>query len=332
MAGPGPVKGQRAAADEREMTVLMPFPTPFYAPLAAGVALGHFAREGLHVTVTTAGAFGKPAVQALRDGDVDIALSGLMRSLELADRGGPRLVHFAEVCSKNGFFLLARRPMPAFRWTQLAGSTVLSFAEAPTPWQCLLTVLRRNGVDPSAVRIDRSRPTAEAVAAFRAGQGDFLEQAEPAVETLVAEGAAVIVASMGVATGPVPFTSYMATPDFLARDRAVAVRFTRAVARTQRWLAGHAATDIAPAVAAHFPDVPAGVLERAVARYRQQDTWARTPVLGRAGYDALHQILLDGGLIQRTHRYADLVDTAIATEALESLEGDRAFDADGDAG
>ena len=38
----------------RRMTVLMPFHTPFYTPLAAGAALGHFADEGLDVTVIPA--------------------------------------------------------------------------------------------------------------------------------------------------------------------------------------------------------------------------------------------------------------------------------------
>ena len=70
----------------RRMTVLMPFHTPFYAPLAAGVTLGHFAGEGLDVTVIPAAAFGKGAVQALLDGDLEISLSGLMRSFDLADR------------------------------------------------------------------------------------------------------------------------------------------------------------------------------------------------------------------------------------------------------
>ncbi len=304
----------------RRLTVPMPFPTPFYAPLAAGAALGHFADEGFDVTVTTAGALGKGAVQALLDGDVAIALSGLMRSLELADRGGPLLVHFAEVCRRNGFFLLARRPMPGFAWPDLAGATVLSFAEAPTPWQCLLAVLRRHGVDPATVRIDRTRPTAEAVAAFRAGHGDFLEQAEPVVSALVAAGAAAVVASMGEATGPVPFTSYMATPEFLRRERDAAVRFTRAVARTQRWLAAHDTSEIARCITAHFPGVPAGTLEGAVARYRGQDTWARTPVLDRRGYTALHEILRGGGLIRHPHRYEDLVDASIASDALASLD------------
>ena len=41
------------------MTVLMPFHTPFYTPLSAGVALGHFADEGLDVTMMAAAAFGK---------------------------------------------------------------------------------------------------------------------------------------------------------------------------------------------------------------------------------------------------------------------------------
>src|SRR5215831_4903293 len=191
----------------RPMTVLMPFYTPFYAPLAAGAALGHFREEGLDVKWQPAAAFGKSAVAALLDGSIEITLSGLMRSFDVADREGRFLPHFAEVCSRSGFFLLSRTPMPDFRWADLAGKTVIGFAEAPTPWQCMLTVLRRHGVDPAAVRIERDRPVPEALAAFRAGRGDFIEQTQPIVEQLLAEDAGHLVASMGEATGPVPFTS-----------------------------------------------------------------------------------------------------------------------------
>ena len=170
----------------RPMTVLMPFYTPFYAPLAAGAALGHFREEGLDVRWQTAAAFGKSTVQALLDGSIEITLGGLMRSFDLADREGRLLPHFAEVCSRSGFFLLGRAPMPGFRWSDLAGKTVIGFAEAPTPWQCMLAVLRRNGVDPVTVRIERERPGPEALAAFRAGHGDFLEQTQPIVEQMLA--------------------------------------------------------------------------------------------------------------------------------------------------
>jgi NitT/TauT family transport system substrate-binding protein len=300
----------------RRMTVLMPFHTPFYSPLAAGASLGHFADEGLDVTVMPAAAFGKSTVQALLDGDLEITLSGLMRSFDLADRAGQIIVHFAEVCSRNGFFLLSREPRPAFQWRDLVGATVLGFAEAPTPWQCMLTVLRRNGVDPARVRIERERPATDAIAAFRAGHGDFLEQTQPIAEQLIAEGAAHLAVSMGVATGPVPFTSYMTTPEFARREPDVMMRFTRAVYRTQRWLAAHTARDVAAAVASTFPEIDLAMLERIVARYLAQDTWARDPLLRRPGYDYLEQILLDGGFIKRRHPYDVLADTRYAAQVM----------------
>jgi NitT/TauT family transport system substrate-binding protein len=307
----------------RRLIVLMPFHTPFYAPLAVGVALGHFHDAGLDVSTMPAAAFGKGTIPALLDGDVEISLGGLMRSFELADRSGPIVVHFAEVCSRNGFFLLSREPRPGFQWSDLVGRTVLSFAEAPTPWQCMLTVLRRHGVDPRAVRIERERPAPDAVAAFRAGHGDFLEQPQPVVERLLAEGAAHLVASMGEATGPVPFSSYMTTPAFLAREPDVVRAFTRAVYRTQRWLAGHGAAPIAAAIAPAFPETELAILERAVARYRGQGTWARDPLLRRPGYDYLEEILLTGGLITRRARYEDLVNTDFARRAMAEAPGAR---------
>ena len=304
----------------RSLTVLMPFYTPFYTPLAAGAALGHFREEGLDVRWMAAAAYGKSTVDAVLDGSIEISLGGLMRSFDLADRGGRLLPHFAEVCSRSGFFLVSRRPMPAFRWTDLVGKTVISFAEAPTPWQCMLTVLRRHGVDPASVRIERTRPVPEALAAFRAGHGDFFEQTQPIIEQMLASGEAHLVASMGEATGPVPFTSYMTTPEFLRREPETVLRFTRALYRTQRWLASHDASAITDAVAPGFPDIDRGILERAVARFARQATWSRDPILRRPGFDYLQDILQSGGFITKTHRYEDLVDTEIAERAVAEVD------------
>jgi NitT/TauT family transport system substrate-binding protein len=243
-----------------------------------------------------------------------------MRSFDVADRDGRFLPHFAEVCSRSGFFLLGRKPMPSFRWSDLAGKTVIGFAEAPTPWQCMLTVLRQQGVDPAAVRIERNRPGPEALAAFRAGHGDFFEQTQPIVEQMLTSGEAHLVASMGEATGPVPFTSYMTTPEFLRREPETVLRFTRAVYRTQRWLARQATPTIAETIAPDFRDIERGLLERAIERFKKQDTWARDPVLRRPGFDYLQEILQTGGFIKKTHRYEDLVDTGIAERAVREVD------------
>lgn len=293
------------------VAVMEPFRSLFYAPQFVALHGGHFAAQGLDVNVTTAGG-GRTTTSALLDGTTQISLGGIMRSLALADSGGGFLPHFAEVNSRNGFFLLSREPRPGFRWSDLAGKTIISFAEAPTPWQCMLTVLRREGVDPRSVTFVRDLRVADAVAAFRAGRGDFLEQGQPAVETLLAEGAAHLVASMGEATGPVPFSSYMTTPETLRREGDLLLRFTRGLYAAQRFMAGHDAKAIAAVVAPAFPDVAPDIRERVVARYLRQGTWARDPICRRPGYDYLHQILLDGGFIKGRHRYEDLIDTTIA--------------------
>src|SRR5215510_5996581 len=249
----------------RHLTIYEPFRSIFYAPQFVALYGRHFAAEGLEVEVVTAGA-GTTTTGALIDGHAEIALGGIMRSLDVADRGGPFLVHFAEVNSRNGFFLLSRERRPDFRWSELVGKTVIGFAEAPTPWQCMLTVLRKHDVDPSAVRIERTRPLAEAVAAFRRGHGDFLETGQPFTEQLTAEGTAHLAVSMGEATGPVPFSSYMTTGTFLRDGRDVLVRFTRALHSAQRWMARADPKDIAATIAPAFAEVSADIRQRAVAR------------------------------------------------------------------
>jgi NitT/TauT family transport system substrate-binding protein len=177
-------------------------------------------------------------------------------------------------------------------------------------------VLRRHGVDPARVRIERERLGPEAVAAFKGGHGDFIEQTQPATERLISEGAAHLVASMGEATGPVPFTSYMTTPAFMKREPDVVLRFTRAVYRTQRWLAASPAAEVAAVIGGHFPEIDLAMRERIVARFARQETWSRDPLLRRPGYDYLQRILQDGGFITRSHRYEDLVDTEFARRVM----------------
>lgn len=299
------------------LTVYEPFHSIFYAPHFVTLYGGHFAAEDLEVDSRPAGA-GVTTTAALLDGAAEICLGGIMRSLDLADRGRPFLPHFAEVNSRNGFFLLSRRPRPNFAWADLSGRTLLGFAEAPTPWQCLLTVLRRHGVDPATVRIERTLPVVDAVAAFRADHADFLEAGQPVTEQLLESGEAHLVASMGEATGPVPFSSYMTTGRFLREQRDTVVRFTRALYRAQRWMTGAGADEIAALIAPAFPDLGPDIRRRAVARYLAQATWAHHPVLTAAGYRYLETILLDGGFIRRRHRYEDLVDDAIARQVVEA--------------
>lgn len=303
------------------LTVIVPFHSLFYAPHFVAVHGGHFSAEGLDITTRTA-TDATSTTRALIEGTAQVSLGGIMRSLDVADRGGRILVHFAEVNSRNGFFLLSRDPRPDFEWRQLLGRTVISFAGAPTPYHCMLTVLRRHGVDPERVTFLRTLHGPDAVKALRDGRGEFLEVGQPDTEELLAAGTAHLVASMGEATGLLPFSSYMATPERLRRERDLLVRFTRGIYRAQRWMARHDAAAIADVLGPAFPDIPADIRTRAVGRYLAQATWARDPIVRQAGFEYLQDILLNGGFIRRRHRYTELVDTAIARHVVEGFKAE----------
>ena len=132
------------------------------------------------------------------------------------------------------------------------------------------------------------------------------------------EGAGHLVASMGEATGPVPFSSYMTTPRFLREHGDIVRRFTRGLFRAQQWLAGQSGAIIADLIAPSFPDIDRALSTRAIDRFLKQGTWARDPILRRPGYDYLQAILREGGFIRSSHRYEDLVDTSIARQVAES--------------
>jgi SAM-dependent methyltransferase len=310
-----PRPGTRVMAMTK-LVVWEPFRSIFYAPQWVTIHGGHFAAEGLEVEVRTAGG-GVTTTGVLLDGGAQIALGGIMRSLDVADRGGAFLPHFAEVNSRNGFFLLGRRPR--FAWSELRGATVLGFAEAPTPWQCMLTVLRQNGVDPASVRIERTRPAPEAMAAFRSGYGDFLETGQPFTEDAAGRRRR---APRGVHGRGHGAGALLVVHD----DDRVPARRPRDAGALHARAGPGAAVD------------GAGRTERDRRRDRARLPGRRSRAapprggaLPRAGYVAFASgaqprrlrvpaaDLLDGGFIKHRHRYEDLVDESVARHVVDSL-------------
>ena len=102
---------------------------------------------------------------------------------------------------------------PRFRWADLIGRRVILLAEAPTPWMCLQDVLRRQGVDARRITFLHGLPVPRALEAFRAGEADYLQTAQPVAEELIEEGAAHLAAALGEAVGHIPYTSFVVTPE-----------------------------------------------------------------------------------------------------------------------
>src|SRR5262245_31973448 len=103
----------------------------------------------------------------------------------------------------------------------------------------------------------------------------------------------------------------------MARDPESLLRMTRAMYRTQQWIATHSAAELAACVAAFFPDLPRSTLTAALERYQTLRVWNRTPMLQPAGWVWLDAACRSGGYIQHSVPYEPYVDMRFATQVLQ---------------
>lgn len=282
------------------------FRAVFYAPFYATLELGHFQAEGLEVELVTSDTPGK-ATAGLADGSLDVTWGGPMRAMKSRNEPhGVQLVCFCEVVRRDPFYLVGRPGSVPFKLGDLAGLRFASVSEVPTPWLCLQHDLRELRIDPAGLNRIADRSMGDNLAALAAGHLDVVQMFEPFVAQAVRTGVGrVLHAASG--RGETSYTTFLATPDSMTRNRAAFAAMTRAVARTQVWLAGHSAAELADAVAGYYPDVARDDLVASYERYLAADLWARDTVVSRAGYGRLAQSLYSGGFIQRIPAYEDCV-------------------------
>jgi NitT/TauT family transport system substrate-binding protein len=303
------------------ITLIENFRAVFYAPFYASFALKAYEAEGLEIHRQVSS---DPAatMQALLSGQGNAAWGGPIRLLT-ANNQQPNssLVIFCEVVQRDPFFLVGRQPNAAFQLADLLEARVATVSEVPTPWLCLQHDLRLAGLDPARVsRIaDRSMP--ENLAALRAGEIDVMQAFQPFVEQAVEEGVGHLwyaAASRGLTA----YTAWYTTREFMARDPESLLRMTRAMYRTQEWIATHSAAELAACVASYFPDLPHATLTHALERYMALGLWNRTPVMKPEGLAWLNAACLSGGHIQRSVSYEQCVDMHFAEQVVREAPTD----------
>lgn len=297
------------------ITLIENFRAVFYAPFYAPVALGAYKAEGLDVAIRTS-AQAAQTIHALIAGAGEISWGGLSRLMGGLEKNPARApVAFCEVIARDPFFLLGREPNPGFRFTDLLGKRVATVAEVPAPWMCLQHDLRLAGIDPGQIRRCPERPMAHNVAAFCTGDIDVIQVFQPFVYDLTKRGAAHIW-HPAAKRGPVTYTTLNTTRDFAEREPAVLVSVTRAVYRTQAWIATHDGQELALAVGSFFPEIPTSTLAACFDCYQSLDVWSRSPVVSRAGFDWIRDAGLSNERVGRKFTYDECVDTRFAQAAV----------------
>jgi len=179
-------------------------------------------------------------------------------------------------------------------------------------------ILKMQGFDPKTdVNIIQNIDFGLTSQAFAAGQGDYTVEFEPAATALELEGAGKVVASLGVESGKVPYTSFCAKKSYIEKNSDVIQGFTNAVQKGIDYVQTHTPEEIADVIAPQFKETDKEKLIMIVTRYYDQDTWKDNLVFEEASLNLLQDILDEGGELSARVPYETIITTEYAEKAVE---------------
>ena len=291
----------------------------FYAPQYVAIEEGHFEEEGLKIDLVNG--FGADKVMtAVISGEADIGFMGAEASVYAYQEGATDpVVNFAQLTQRAGNFLVAREEMPDFQWSDLKGKKVLGGRKGGMPEMVFEYILRKNGIDPQKdLTIDQSIDFGSTAAAFTGDDSaEFTVEFEPSATALEQEGAGYVVASLGVDSGYVPYTSYSAKTSYMEEHPEVIQKFTNGLQKGMEYVQTHTPAEIAAVIAPQFPETDLETITTIVTRYHEQDTWKENLVFEKESFELLQDILEESGELKERLDYDKLVTTDYAQKAAE---------------
>ena len=289
----------------------------FYAPQYVAIEEGYFKDEGLDMTLIT-GFGADKTMTAVISGEADIGFMGAEASIYAYQEGATDpVVNFAQLTQRAGNFLVAREEMPDFKWEDLKGRKVLGGRKGGMPEMVFEYILKQNGLNPQKdLSIDQSIDFGATAAAFTGdNSADFTVEFEPSATALEKQGAGYVVASLGVDSGYVPYTSYSAKTSYMEKNPDIMQKFTNALQKGMDYVQKHTPEEIARVIEPQFPETDLDTITAIVKRYYDQDTWKENLVFGQEGFELLQDILEDAGELKERTLYEELVNTEFAQNA-----------------
>ena len=179
-------------------------------------------------------------------------------------------------------------------------------------------VLKKNGIDPEKdLTIDQSIDFGSTAAAFSGGKGDFTVEFEPSATALENENAGYVVASLGEASGYVPYTAFSARKSYMEQNPQIIQSFTNALQKGMDYVNSHTPEEIAQIIQPQFAETDLNQITTIVKRYHDQDTWKENLIFEQDAFELLQDILVDAKELDTRVPYEQLVVKNYAENALQ---------------
>lgn len=289
----------------------------FYAPQYVAIANGFFEEEGLKIELTT-GQGADNVMTAVLAGQCDIGFCGPEASIYVYNEGKEDYVEvFAQLTKRDGSFLVSKNKTDNFSWQDLKGKTVIPGRKGGVPYMTFEYVLKQNGLNPETdLVLDDSIKFDLMAGAFAGGNAEYVTLFEPTASMTEAEGKGYVVASVGEASGEVPYTAYCAKKSYIKKNPDVIQKFTNATQKGLDYVNTHSSAEIAAIIAPQFKETDIATITAIVERYKSQDTWKTSTVFTEESFNLLQDILTQAGELKSPVPYSSLVTTEFSEKAL----------------
>jgi len=276
----------------------------FYSPFIALITEGFLEKENLkgeyHVVSP-----GQSVIKEIASGNADVGQAAVSHSWSELEKGRkPSVAQFAQINTRDGFFIAARKPNKTFDWHQLKKGSFM-FVHGGQPEAMLRYAGFKMGVDLNEIKGINLPTTSAMIDSWRVGNGDFFHEQGPYPHQLEQEGSGYVVASVGEVIGPVAFSSLMCRWDWIGGD--IASRFTAAFRASRSWVNNTNPEIVAKSVSTLFSDQSPEVLTKAIADYQNLGTWSGDIDIPKNLYEKALNVFMHAKLIKKRYPYEDVV-------------------------
>ena len=292
----------------------------FYAPQYVAINNGYFKDYNIEIDLTT-GQGADAVMTSVLSGESQIGFAGPEASIYVYNEGKEDYTQvFAQMTQKDGSFLVSKEKTDNFSWQDLKGKTVIPGRKGGVPYMTFEYVLKQNGLDPKKdLVLDDSIKFDLMAGAFAGGNAEYVTLFEPTASATEKAGKGYIVASVGEASGEIPYTAYFAKKSYIEKNPNIIQGFTNAIYKGEQWVKSHSAKEIAEAIVDFFPDTDLSMLEAALQSYIDIDAWRDNPVLKQESFALLQKVMKEAGELEKEADYGKVINNSFAEKAIQKL-------------
>lgn len=294
----------------------------FYAPMYAADELGYFEEEGIEIELSNGG--GADAVMAaVLSGSADIGFCGPEAALYVLIGGSNNVPKvFGQLTKRDGSFLVSRiDEADTFDWkTSLEGKDILAGRKGGVPAMTFEYILNQNGLyDGQNVSMNYDVNFNNMTAAFEGGTSDYCTMFEPIASEYEKAGKGYIVASVGEASGEVPYTCYIARENYISENEELIEGFLRAIMRGIAYINGTDSAEAAKVLLPYFDGTSEESIKTSLDSYKSIDAWQEDMTMTEDAFNRLQDIIDNSGELEKRVNFSDLVDVSYSSKIYAEL-------------